>query len=138
MEIQEFIEKIKSNEVDIVEHTHKVIEECKKINKEYNYFNTISEELALKQASEIKKSIKNNDKNIKNKKLLGVAISVKDAICVKGVESTAGLRILKGYTLRQVIHRIKEGISIMRSNFFFPRFPRREAGESEEGAGEAV
>ena len=80
MEIQEFIEKIKSNEVDIVEHTHKVIEECKKINKEYNYFNTISEELALKQASEIKKSIKNNEKNIKNKKLLGVAISVKDAI----------------------------------------------------------
>src|SRR3989344_9040661 len=97
MEIQNFINQVRNNEIDIVEHTHKVIEECKKINKEYNFFNTISEELALKQANEIKKSIKNNDKNIKNKKLLGVAVSAKDAICVKGVESTAGSRILKGY-----------------------------------------
>src|SRR3989338_309136 len=95
--IKEFVDKVKNNEIDIVEHTHKVIDECRKINKEYNYFNTISEELALEQANEIKKSIKNNDKNIKNKKLLGVAVSAKDAICVKGVESTAGSRILKGY-----------------------------------------
>src|SRR3989338_929577 len=97
MTIQNFINQIKNNEIDIVEHTHKVIEECRKINQEYHYFNTISEELALKQANEIKKLIKNNDKHIKNKKLLGVAISVKDSICVKGVESTAGSRILKGY-----------------------------------------
>lgn len=97
MNTQEFVEKVKNGEIDIIGHTEKVIEECKKINKEYNYFNTISEELALEQAKEIKKQIKNNDKNIKNKKLLGVAISVKDAICVKGVESTAGSKILKGY-----------------------------------------
>ena len=97
MTIQKFIQQVKNNEIDIVEHTHKVIEDCKKINKEYNYFNIISEYLALKQANEIKKSIKNNDKNNKNKKLLGVAVSVKDSICVKGVESTAGSRILKGY-----------------------------------------
>src|SRR3990167_3487973 len=97
MKINEFVQQVKNNQVDIVEHTHKVIEECRKLNQEYHYFNTISEELALKQANEIKKSIKNNDKHIKNKKLLGVAISVKDAICVKGVESTAGSIILKGY-----------------------------------------
>ena len=97
MTIQNFIQQVKNREIDIVEHTHKVMEKCKKLNHEYNFFNTISEELALKQANEIKKSIKNNDKNIKNKKLLGVAISVKDAICVKGVESTAGSRILEGY-----------------------------------------
>src|SRR3989344_5283789 len=93
----EFIKKIKSSEIDIVEHTHKVIDECKKINREYNYFNFISEELALEQANNIKKQLKNNDKNLKNKKLLGAAISVKDSICVKDVESTAGSRILKGY-----------------------------------------
>lgn len=95
--MQEFIKKIRNNEIDIVEHTRKVIEECKKINKEYNYFNVISEDLALEQAKELHKKIKNNDKKIKNKKLLGVAVSVKDAICVKNVESTAGSRILKGY-----------------------------------------
>ena len=97
MNVPDFIEKIRKNEIDIVEHTEKVIEECRKINKEYNYFNTISDELALEQAKQIKKLIKNKDKSIKNKKLLGIAISVKDSICVKGVESTAGSRILKGY-----------------------------------------
>src|SRR3990167_8656540 len=97
MNIKEFVEKIKNGEINIVEHTEKVMEECKKINKEYNYFNIISEDLALSQAKEIQKLIKSKDKEVKNKKLLGVAISVKDAICVKGVESTAGSRILKGY-----------------------------------------
>ena len=53
--IHNFIKQIKEQEIDVVEHTKKLIEECKEINKEYNYFNTISEELALQQAKEIKK-----------------------------------------------------------------------------------
>jgi|TARA_B100001971_G_scaffold173518_1_gene166482 aspartyl-tRNA(Asn)/glutamyl-tRNA(Gln) amidotransferase subunit A len=112
--MQDFIQKIKNNEIDIVEHTHKVIGECKKINKEYNYFNTISEDLALGQAKQLKKDIKN--KNTKNKKLLGVAISVKDNICVKNVESTAGSRILKGYKPlfdATVIKKVKEAGGII-------------------------
>ena len=95
MEIKEFVSKVKNKEIDIVEHIHKVIQECKKINKDYNYFNTISDKLALEQANNLKKFNKNN--KFRNKKLLGVAVSVKDNICVKGVESTAGSRILKGY-----------------------------------------
>ncbi len=116
MKTKEFIEKIRNNEIDIVEHTHKVIEETKKINKEYNYFNVISENLALQQAKELHKQIKSNDKSIKNKKLLGVAISVKDAICVKGVESTAGSKILKGYKPlfdATVIKRVKDAGAII-------------------------
>ena len=97
MNIKEFVEKIKNNELNIIEHTEKVIRECKKINKEYNYFNIISDDLALQQAKELYKKIKNNDREIKNKKLLGVAISIKDNICVKNIESAAGSRILKGY-----------------------------------------
>src|SRR3989338_807324 len=97
MTTKQFIEKIKNQEIDIVEHTEKLIEECKEINKEYNYFNAISEELVLQQANNLKKLIKNKDESIKNKKLLGIAISVKDSICVKDVESTAGSRILQGY-----------------------------------------
>ena len=111
MSAKEFIEKIKAQEINIVEHTYKLIEECKEINKEYNYLNVISEELALSQAKEIKKQLKKNDKNITNKKLLGVAISVKDSICVKNVESTAGSKILQGYKPlfdAFVIQRVKE------------------------------
>ena len=97
MRAKEFVEKARNGEIDIEEHTHKIIEECKKINYEYNYFNVISEDLALQQASELKKLVKSKDKKIKNKKLFGIVISVKDAICVKGIETTAGSRILKGY-----------------------------------------
>jgi len=85
----DFIKKIKNKEIDVVEHTHKVIEECKKINKEYYYLNIISEELAIKQAEAVKKNPKG--------RLAGVPISIKDSICVKDVESTAGSKILKGY-----------------------------------------
>ena len=101
MNTQDFIQKIKNNEIDIVEHTHKVIDECKKINKEYNYFNFISEELAVQQAETLKNEIKKKNsqrgKKIQNKKLLGIVVSVKDSICVKNVESTAGSKILRGY-----------------------------------------
>jgi len=99
MPCRNFLQQVKNNEIDIVEHTHKVIDDCKKINKEYSYFNVISEELAIEQAQSIKKYINDNIKNNKkiNKKLVGVAISVKDSICVKGIESSAGSRILKGH-----------------------------------------
>ena len=112
MTTNEFIEKIKNQEIDIVEHIQKIIEECKEINREYNYFNVISEELAIAQAKEITKKIRSKGKNFfANKKLLGVAISVKDSICVKDVESTAGSKILQGYKPLYdafVIQKVKE------------------------------
>jgi len=89
MKVQKYLSRVKSQEIDIVEHTYNVLEECKKINKEYNYFNTISEELAIKQAQLVKKNPKG--------RLAGLPISVKDSICVKAVESTAGSKILRGY-----------------------------------------
>jgi len=57
-----------------------IIKECEKINKEYNYFNTIA-----KDAKEGKGKLK------------GYYISVKDCICVKNMETTSGSEILKGY-----------------------------------------
>ena len=108
--IHEFIKKVRNDEINIVEHTEKVIGECKEINKEYNYLNAISENLALEQAKEIKKQLKSG-KKIKNKRLLGVIISVKDNICVQGVETTASSRILRGYKPlfdAFVIKRVKE------------------------------
>mgnify|MGYP001614590892 CR=1 FL=1 len=87
--IQQFIKQVQREEIDIVEHTHKILEETKKINKDYNYFTVISEKLAMEQAKALKKNPKG--------KLAGIAISVKDSICVKGVESRAGSEILRGY-----------------------------------------
>ena len=97
MDVKNFISEVRKGSIDLIEHTHKVLEESKKINREYNYFNTISEDLALSLAKDLHHKIKNHDKSLSHKKLLGVPISIKDSICVKGVESTAGSKILKGY-----------------------------------------
>ena len=57
-----------------------IIKKCKVIDKEYNYFTVICDDAKPGRG-----------------KLSGLAISVKDCICVKDVESTAGSKILKGY-----------------------------------------
>ena len=109
MNVKEYLQNVKNGDIDVVDYISKAIEEVKKINKEYNYFNFNSEELALKQANEVKRRIRKNDKG----KLLGLPISAKDCICVKDVESRAGSRILTGYKPvfnATVIERIiKEG-----------------------------
>lgn len=87
MAVADFVKQVQDKEVDVADHIAKVIAECKKLNKEYHYLNVISEELALEQAQTL---------NLKGK-LAGVAVSIKDSICVGGVESTAGSRILEGY-----------------------------------------
>lgn len=72
----------------------KIIGETKKINKEYHYFNEISLVEPEKQG-----------------KLTGIAISVKDCIVVKDVESKAGSKILTGYKPvfdATVVERIKK------------------------------
>jgi len=61
--------------------SEKIIQECKKINKEYNYFNIIND----------------NPKQQGKGKLSGIAVSVKDCICVENLESRAGSKILEGY-----------------------------------------
>jgi aspartyl-tRNA(Asn)/glutamyl-tRNA(Gln) amidotransferase subunit A len=60
---------------------NKIIEQVKKINKEYHFFNEIVED----------------PRKLGNGKLSGIAVSVKDCIVVKNIESKAGSAILKNY-----------------------------------------
>ena len=69
--IDKYLDSVR-NGLDIVEYTHKVIDESKKINDEYHPFNNISEELALSQAKALSK------KNLNNLKIPGLFVSVKD------------------------------------------------------------
>lgn len=59
----------------------KLEKEIRRLDKEYGFFNTI-----VKPAPNPKKG-----------RLSGIAVSVKDNICVKDVQSAAGSRILEGY-----------------------------------------
>lgn len=104
--IKEFINGVKEGRIDVVEHTHKILEEAKKSG----YFNYVSEELALEQANALKKANK-KDNSRKNKALFGIPVSVKDCICVKNVESTAGSRILKGYKPVKNAEAVQKAIS---------------------------
>lgn len=105
----EFTEKARNRDIDIVEHTHKVLEKLEKINRENHYFNTISDEMAIQQAEKLAKSPKG--------RLCGLPVSVKDCICVKGIETTAGSKILKGFkpvfNATAVENAIKEGAIII-------------------------
>ena len=88
----------------MIRETKKVLEECKKINDKYNYFTAISEDEAIKQAETA------------NGPLKGLFVSVKDCLCVKEVESTAGSRILTGYKPlfdSTVVKRLKEAGAII-------------------------
>lgn len=89
MQVKEYLKKVSSKEISVIETISKILEEAKKLNKEYNYFNTISDQQALTQAKAIENSPKGS--------LAGLPISVKDCISTKNIETTAGSLILKNY-----------------------------------------
>jgi aspartyl-tRNA(Asn)/glutamyl-tRNA(Gln) amidotransferase subunit A len=80
--IKQHIEKIKSGEISLKEFYSEVSEKIKKIQEKYSPFITVSKKFEPP----------------KNKgRLFGLPISVKDNICVKNMQATAGSRILEGY-----------------------------------------
>jgi aspartyl-tRNA(Asn)/glutamyl-tRNA(Gln) amidotransferase subunit A len=89
MNLNEYVKSVKKGELSALETVKSVIKKCKELNEKYNCFVNICEEEAIKQA-------KLADKNKKGS-LCGVPVTVKDAICVKNVECTAGSKILKDY-----------------------------------------
>ncbi|MEC9450803.1 MAG: amidase, partial [Chloroflexota bacterium] len=89
----ECAELIQKKKVSATEITNIFLERSKKVNSSINSLITISEDSALKQASEID----NNFEDHKNKPLLGVPISVKDVISTKNIKTTAGSKILSNY-----------------------------------------
>lgn len=90
--INAFVKEAQKGNVDLVEHAHKAIEQAEKITEEYRYVTAWADPIA--RAEELQKQVKGGEAK---GRLFGVLISVKDNICVKGVESTAGSAILKGY-----------------------------------------
>lgn len=97
MDAIEFVQSVQKGEISIIEHTHKILEEIKKKNPAYNHFNLVAEDSAIAQAQELERQIRQNPGKTKTMKLLGLPISAKDCICVKGIESRSGSKILSGY-----------------------------------------
>ncbi|MCS7094016.1 MAG: Asp-tRNA(Asn)/Glu-tRNA(Gln) amidotransferase subunit GatA [Candidatus Aenigmarchaeota archaeon] len=80
--VREFLEEAKSESFDLDGFLEKVVRSCKKIQEEYSPFITI-----------VEKPSKSKNRG----KLPYLPISVKDNICTKGIQTTAGSKILEGY-----------------------------------------
>ncbi|HLD59112.1 MAG TPA: amidase family protein [archaeon] len=93
-QVQEFTAHARAGSINIEENIHRVFEAIEK-SGDYNFFNAIAKEQAIAKARELNAEAKRG--NAKGK-LFGLPVSVKDCICVKGVESRAGSRILEGYS----------------------------------------
>ncbi|MCX6801239.1 MAG: amidase family protein [Candidatus Diapherotrites archaeon] len=90
-----FAEEAKKNFSKVAENAQKIIAEIQNSEKKkLNYIETFDGGSVLAQLKELEKWDENKKKKAK---LFGVPITVKDCICVKGMESKAGSRILKGY-----------------------------------------
>jgi aspartyl-tRNA(Asn)/glutamyl-tRNA(Gln) amidotransferase subunit A len=89
-----FAEEVRRGGISVVEHTSKILDEAEKTSKRYSHFALIARKEALAEAERLDREIK---KGRAAGKLLGVPVSVKDCICVRGMESRASSRILSGY-----------------------------------------
>ncbi len=82
MNAHTYLTQARKGQINVPEYLAKALEEAKKVNKTYHYFNYLPEELTPAQTKGA---------------LYGLPISVKDCICVKNMPSTAGSTILDGY-----------------------------------------
>ena len=89
--IKYFVEEAKKDFSLVEKNLISTVLEIKKSDKQgLNFIETFDVDSIMHQLAELKKS------KFKGK-LFGVPVTVKDAICVKGIESKAGSKILSGY-----------------------------------------
>ncbi len=94
LSVLEFVEKVKSGEVSITGHLEKIVSEVE-ANSSLNLFTFFDRDFVFEQAMVLESRLKKND--VEGLSLLGVPVSVKDCVCVKGLESKAGSKMLSGY-----------------------------------------
>jgi aspartyl-tRNA(Asn)/glutamyl-tRNA(Gln) amidotransferase subunit A len=93
--VSHFVASAKRDFSLIEQNLYSLIEEIKESEKkQLNYSEEFDESMAIAQLEELRKK---SSEGKADGPLFGVPITVKDAICVKGLESKAGSKILKGY-----------------------------------------
>ena len=92
LSVKEFLEKSASGEIDYADFSEKFLDEVKKADKKFELFTAIDDS----KPDNPKLKIDRPRLNLLPE-FFGLPISVKDNICVKGIQSTAGSKILEGY-----------------------------------------
>lgn len=91
--ITEALAKLDAGEISSVELTQAYLTQIEKFDEQLKVFITPTPELALEAAAEADKQRAAGVK----KPLLGIPLAIKDVLSTKGVETTCGSKILRGY-----------------------------------------
>jgi len=91
--ITQALEKLKNSEITSVELTQAHLNLIEKLDETLKVYITVSAETALEQAAAADKARANGD----DRPLLGIPLAMKDILSTKGIQTTAGSKILKGY-----------------------------------------
>ena len=95
--IKYFVETASKDFLLVEKNLENIITEVKEtISKGLNYIEEFDEADVRAQLENLRKDFDERGPKCKGK-LFGVPLTIKDAICVKGIESKAGSKILKGY-----------------------------------------
>ena len=86
MNITQYVEGVKTGKISVKKTVEAILKEAK---LSPGHFTVVTKQYALERAELLEKNPKG--------RLAGVPISIKDCICVKNIESTAGSEILRGY-----------------------------------------
>jgi len=109
--IHELKGKLKKRETSAKELTLEFIKRIERVEKDIHSFITLTKDDALKQAEDIDNKIKAG----KDLPLLGIPLAIKDLICIRGVRTTCGSKILSNYIPpydATVIKKMREGGAI--------------------------
>ena len=104
----EVINLIKKKKVTVLEVIQDIYNQIDKFDHIIKAFLILNRKEALQQAKEIDLKVKNEEEL---PPLAGVAVAIKDIITTKGLETTCGSKILKGFIPpynATVINKLKE------------------------------
>ena len=91
--VTELGERLRRREVSAVELADAQLERIELLNPELNAFLRTTPELAREQAQAADERLARGDAG----PLTGIPVAIKDVLCVRGVETTAGSQILRGF-----------------------------------------
>jgi aspartyl-tRNA(Asn)/glutamyl-tRNA(Gln) amidotransferase subunit A len=93
-QVEQIVQGIKRREFSVEEYISQIFERIEKVEHKINAFVTLNREEGLKAARRIDKKIREGEQS---GPLAGVAFSIKDNICTKGIKTTCASKMLESY-----------------------------------------
>ncbi len=113
LQVGQVVQGIKNREFSVEEYISQIFERIDKVEPKINAFVTLNKEEGLNRARRLDKKIREGEQS---GPLAGVAFSIKDNICTKGMKTTCASKMLESYIPAYdatVIKRLMEADAII-------------------------